>query len=91
MKAVIDISGRPFLHYGLSYQRPYIGALDSSLVREFFGGFVLHAKWTVHFDIVRGANDHHVCEAAFKAFARASKRAWTLSAFSDIPSTKGLL
>ena len=91
VKAVIDISGRPFLHYGLQYKRPFIGALDSSLLKEFFGGFVLHAKWTVHLDQIRGDNDHHVAEAAFKAFARAAKTAVALTGSDSIPSTKGVL
>jgi imidazoleglycerol-phosphate dehydratase len=91
VKAVIDISGRPYLHYGLKYQRPFIGALDSSLLKEFFGGFVLHAKWTLHLDLIRGDNDHHIAEAAFKAFARAAKKAVSLSGSPSIPSTKGVL
>lgn len=89
--ATVDISGRPFLHYQLAFTRPHIGALDSSLLREFFGGFVLHAKWTLHLEVLRGENDHHIAEAAFKSFARASRQAWGLSGFSDVPSTKGTL
>lgn len=91
VKAVVDISGRPFLHYGVSYRRPFIGALDSSLLKEFLGGFVLHAKWTLHVDALRGDNDHHVAEAMFKAFARAARQAVRASGLSGIPSTKGVL
>lgn len=90
-RATIDISGRPFLHFDVPFSRTHIGALDSSLLHEFFGGFVLHAKWTVHLDKLRGANDHHIAEAAFKAFARASRQAWRASGFADVPSTKGTL
>ena len=90
-KAVIDVSGRPFLHFGAQFRRPLIGQLDSSLLKEFFGGFVLHARWTVHIDVIRGENDHHVAEAVFKAFARAAKRAWQSTGTSEIPSTKGSL
>ena len=91
VKCVVDLSGRPYLHYGLKYQRPFIGALDSSLLREFFGGFVSHAKWTVHLDMVRGENDHHTAEAAFKAFARAVRSAVRQTGLQSIPSTKGVL
>ncbi len=91
VKAVVDISGRPFLHYGVTYRRPFIGTLDSSLLREFLGGFVLHAKWTVHVDALRGENDHHIAEALFKAFARAARQAVKASGLSGIPSTKGVL
>ncbi|NBO38178.1 imidazoleglycerol-phosphate dehydratase HisB [bacterium] len=90
-KVVIDISGRPFLHFGAQFRRPWIGQLDSSLLREFFSGFVLHARWTVHIDVLRGENDHHIAESIFKAFARAAKIAWKQTGDKDIPSTKGSL
>lgn len=90
-KVVVDVSGRPFLHFGAQFRRPFIGQLDSSLIKEFFGGFVLHARWTLHIDVLRGENDHHVAEAVFKAFARAARMAWKRSADSGIPSTKGVL
>ncbi|MEY3901286.1 MAG: hypothetical protein RL189_592 [Pseudomonadota bacterium] len=90
-KVVIDVSGRPFLYYGVQFRRPFIGQLDSSLIREFFSGFVLHARWTLHIDVLRGENDHHVAEAVFKAFARAARVAWKRSGDSGIPSTKGML
>lgn len=91
VKCIVDISGRPYLHYGLRFSRPFIGHMDSSLFREFFGGFVLHAGWTLHLDCLRGENDHHVAEAGFKSFARAARQAWALSGFGDVPSTKGSL
>lgn len=90
-KAVVDISGRPFLHYGATYKRSTIGTLDSSLIKEFFGGFVLHARWTLHLDVVRGDNDHHVAEAMFKAFARAARAALRKTGSTEVPSTKGML
>lgn len=90
-KVVIDVSGRPFLHFGAQFRRPFIGQLDSSLLKEFFGGFVLHARWTVHIDVLRGENDHHIAEAIFKAFARSARVAWKRTSDSGIPSTKGML
>lgn len=90
-KVVVDISGRPFVHFGVQFKRPFIGQLDSSLVREFFGGFALHSKWTLHIDSLRGENDHHIAESVFKAFARAARTAWARSGETSIPSTKGVL
>ncbi|NBW82917.1 imidazoleglycerol-phosphate dehydratase HisB [bacterium] len=90
-KVVVDISGRPFLHFGAQFRRPFIGQLDSSLLKEFFGGFVLHARWTLHIDVLRGENDHHVAEAIFKAFARSARTAWKAGSDIGIPSTKGML
>ncbi|MFZ9519275.1 MAG: imidazoleglycerol-phosphate dehydratase HisB [Silvanigrellaceae bacterium] len=90
-KVVVDISGRPYLHFGAQFRRPFIGQLDSSLLKEFFGGFVLHARWTLHIDVLRGENDHHVAEAVFKAFARSARLAWKAGSDVGIPSTKGML
>lgn len=90
-KVVIDVSGRPFLHFGAQFRRPFIGQLDSSLLKEFFGGFVLHARWTLHIDVLRGENDHHIAEAIFKAFARSARVAWRKTSEGGIPSTKGML
>lgn len=90
-KVVIDISGRPYLHFGVHFHRPFIGHLDSSLLREFFGGFVLHSKWTIHIDTLRGENDHHIAESVFKAFARAARAAWARSGEKTVPSTKGVI
>lgn len=90
-KVVVDISGRPYLYFGVKFQRHFIGQLDSSLLKEFFGGFVLHAKWTLHIDSIRGDNDHHVAESIFKAFARSARCAWRPSGEKSVPSTKGML
>lgn len=90
-KVVVDVSGRPYLHFGVKFQRPFIGQLDSSLLREFFGGFALHAKWTIHIDSIRGENEHHIAESVFKAFARSARAAWTPSGESTVLSTKGMI
>jgi imidazoleglycerol-phosphate dehydratase len=87
-KAVLDISGRSHLQYEIKFHRETIGTLDSSLVKEFFGGLVAHAKWTLHLDCIRGANDHHICEAMFKAVGRAIKQATCKTALQQVPSTK---
>ena len=87
-KAVLDISGRSSLHFGVKFYRETIGILDSSLIKEFFGGLVSHAKWTLHLDCIRGANDHHICEAMFKAFGRAVKQSVRRTQINQVPSTK---
>ena len=62
------------------------------LFREFFQGFVNHAKVTLHIDNVRGRNAHHIAETAFKAFGRALRMAVEPDArATGVPSTKGTL
>ncbi|NMM80117.1 imidazoleglycerol-phosphate dehydratase [Acidovorax sp. SRB_14] len=92
-RVVIDLSGRPGLVQNIAFTSGMIGAFDTQLTHEFFQGFANHAGATLHIDNLRGANAHHQCETAFKAFARALRFAVERDARSagTIPSTKGLL
>lgn len=92
-RAVVDLSGRPGLDFGVTFTRARVGDFDVDLVREFFQGFVNHAAATVHLDNLKGVNAHHQAESIFKAFARALRMAVEpdprLS--GAVPSTKGSL
>jgi len=91
-RAVLDFSGRPGLVYHVRFTRQSIGSFDAQLVREFFQGFVNHARATLHLDNLRGENAHHQCESLFKAFARALRMAVEPDARArGVPSTKGVL
>jgi len=92
-RVVVDFSGRPGLHYDVSYTRARIGDFDVDLIREFFQGLVNHALITLHIDNLRGSNAHHQCETVFKACGRALRMALELDPRSAgiMPSTKGVL
>lgn len=92
-RVVIDLSGRPGLEYFVEYPRARIGEFDVDLFREFFQGFVNHAKATVHIDNLRGRNAHHIAETIFKAFGRALRMSVTHDTRlgNVMPSTKGSL
>lgn len=92
-RVVLDCSGRPGLEWFVDFPRARIGDFDVDLFREFFQGFVNHAKVTLHVDSLRGRNAHHVAETIFKAFGRALRMASTLDARvgNEMPSTKGVL
>lgn len=92
-RVVVDFSGRPGLEYGVEFPRARIGEFDVDLFREFFQGFVNHAKITLHIDCLRGRNAHHIIETVFKAFGRALRMAATRDErLGDVmPSTKGTL
>ncbi len=89
-RVVVDLSGRPGLHWNVPFTRAMIGSFDVDLAREFFQGLVNHALITLHIDNLRGDNSHHQCETVFKAFARALRMAAEVDdrAGGKIPSTK---
>ena len=90
-RCVIDISGRPYLHYDVSLTQPDDGNnVNPYLFEEFFRGFVMNAKITMHIDLIHGKNSHHILESVFKSFAVAMREAIAVTG-SDIPSTKGVL
>ena len=92
-RVVVDLSGRPGLHFRGEFTRATIGTLETQLVYEFFQGFVNHAAVTLHVDMLHGVNAHHQCETVFKAFGRALRMAVEPDprAAGQLPSTKGSL
>ncbi|MDR0788079.1 MAG: imidazoleglycerol-phosphate dehydratase HisB [Gemmatimonadota bacterium] len=95
VRAVVDISGRPFLHYGVEVpaDQPRVGEFDAALSAEFWRAFATEARITLHLDGIRGVNAHHIIEATFKAAARALGAAARVdpARSSVVPSTKGVL
>src|SRR6185312_6833118 len=88
----IDVSGRPLLVFEAELPPGGTGGMDHELVDEFFRALASTAKLTLHIDVQRGANAHHMIEAAFKAFARALRQAIAIAPTeTGIPSTKGTL
>ncbi|MGN6585238.1 MAG: imidazoleglycerol-phosphate dehydratase HisB [Rhizobiaceae bacterium] len=92
-RAAVDVSGRPFLVWNVSFSAPKIGTFDTELVREFFHAFAQNAGITLHVMNHYGANNHHIAETCFKAVARALRTAIEPDPRQGdaIPSTKGTL
>ena len=88
---VVDLSGRPSPHVDLGLTRPKIGDVAAENLGHFFQSLAITARMALHVDVLKGANDHHRAEAAFKATALALRDAVALTTHGDIPSTKGLL
>lgn len=89
-RAVIDLSGRPFAAIDLGLKREKIGEISSENLTHFLQSLAMKARATVHVDVLRGDNDHHRSEAAFKALALALRHAVSLDG-TEMPSTKGVL
>ncbi|MDR1572186.1 MAG: imidazoleglycerol-phosphate dehydratase HisB [Clostridiales Family XIII bacterium] len=86
----IDICGRSCLVFNAGFARARLGRMDTQTVKEFFLAFASNAKVTLHINVLYGENDHHKCEAVFKAFAHAVKEATRLTG-GGLLSTKGVL
>jgi imidazoleglycerol-phosphate dehydratase len=93
VRAALDLSARPWLGWGVQMTAPRIGTFDTELVREFFQALSTHGGITLHVDLLRGVNSHHIAEAAFKAVARALRMAVEPDPRRQgaLPSTKGVL
>jgi len=90
-RAVIDISGRAFLSFNVEFIQTDDGNnVNPYLFEEFFRAFVNNAQITLHLDLIRGKNSHHIIESLFKAFSKAIKYAIKVES-NEIPSTKGVL
>lgn len=87
--AAVDVSGRGQLYYDVAFQREKLGGLSTECVREFFRALAAHSGITIHLRKVAGENDHHICEATFKAFGRALHEATRISERKGATSTKG--
>jgi imidazoleglycerol-phosphate dehydratase len=93
VRAVLDLSGRPYLVWNCDYPTQKIGRFATELLREFFQALSTHGGITLHIDRLHGINSHHIAEAAFKSVARALRQAVETDprAQGAVPSTKGTL
>ena len=86
----IDLSGRPYLSYDLKFTADRVGALDTELVKEFFYAISYSTGMNLHLRLLSGDNNHHIIEAAFKAFAKALDEAGSIDdRITGVLSTKG--
>jgi imidazoleglycerol-phosphate dehydratase len=88
----LDLSGRPYTVFQAEWHTPRIGGLGTDLIGHFFETVAVHARMNLHARVLYGRNDHHQCEALFKAFARALDAATQQDPRrAGVPSTKGTL
>ncbi len=88
----LDLCGRPYLVYDLTLDRERVGALETEMVQEFFYAVSYGAMMNLHIKQLSGRNNHHIIEAAFKAFAKALDEATRPEPrLTGVLSTKGSL
>ncbi len=90
-RAVVDISGRPHASIDLGLTRERLCELSCENIPHVLSSLATAAELTLHVDVLKGDNDHHRAEAAFKAVALALRAAVRPSGFGDVPSTKGTI
>ncbi|MEM1125317.1 MAG: imidazoleglycerol-phosphate dehydratase HisB [Bacteroidota bacterium] len=91
-RAVVDLSGRFYLHWEATFTRPTVGALSTEMIPHFWYAFAEHLACNLHLSVLYGTNTHHQIEALFKAAARALRHAVHRDATHPaLASTKGTL
>lgn len=90
-RVVVDFSGRPSAHVDLGFRRERLGDIATENLTHFFVSLAMTARMTLHVDLLKGENDHHRAEAAFKALALALRHAVATDGSAEVPSTKGVL
>jgi imidazoleglycerol-phosphate dehydratase len=89
-RVVVDLGKRPYLSYNVPL-RGRIGSLESEVLEEFWRALSIHLGATIHVDLIRGRNRHHIAEATFKALGLALREAMVTGGRTGLPSSKGLL
>lgn len=88
----IDLSGRPYFNYDVTFTAEKLGEMDTEMVREFFYAISYSAAMNLHIKLLDGFNNHHIAEAVFKAFGKALDMATMEEPrMKEVWSTKGSL
>lgn len=90
-RAAVDLSGRGVAVMRLNLTGQPLGNLRAENVPHVIHSLAASAKAAIHLDVLRGENDHHRAEAAFKALALALRQAVADDGSGQVPSTKGTL
>ncbi|MDH3359593.1 MAG: imidazoleglycerol-phosphate dehydratase HisB [Desulfobulbaceae bacterium] len=92
VRVSLDLSNRPYLHYGATIPDQKVGSFDTALAQEFLRAFSLHGGITLHVELAHGDNSHHILEAIFKGLAKALDQACTAEPrATGVLSSKGML
>ncbi len=92
-RVALDISGRPYFVWNAGFTQERLGEMDTELFEHWFASIAQTLGITLHIELLYGQNNHHICEAIYKGFARAMRQAVEIDPRKGgaIPSTKGQL
>lgn len=89
-RVVVDLGRRPYLSYNVAL-RGRVGEVESEVLEEFWRALSIHLGATMHVDLIRGRNRHHIAESTFKALGLALREAMAETGSTGAPSSKGIL
>ena len=92
-RVVIDLSGRPYLVWNVSFTQKRLGEMDTELFKEWFQAFAQAIGANIHVENLYGTNNHHIIESCYKGLARSLRDAVRIEPriIEQVPSTKGVL
>ena len=91
-RCVVDLSGRPYLHYAVEFKARQVGTMPTELFEDFFWALADHGRLNIHLEAIRGRNAHHIAETMYKASSRALSMAVARDPrVQGVLSTKGSL
>jgi imidazoleglycerol-phosphate dehydratase len=92
-RVVIDLSGRPYLIWKVSFTQKRLGEMDTELFKEWFQAFAQAIGANIHVENLYGTNNHHIIESCYKGLARSLRDAVRIEPriIEQVPSTKGVL
>jgi len=92
-RVVLELSGRPYAVLQTAWVSPDVGAIPTSLLEHFFESAAITGGANLHIAVLYGRDNHHMAEAAFKAFGRALDAATQIDPrrAGKVPSSKGVL
>jgi imidazoleglycerol-phosphate dehydratase len=91
VEVFLDIAGRNFVVHDVPVPAETINGFDTGLLEDFVRALAQAANLTIHVHLRYGRSPHHVCEAEFKAMAKALGDATSRTGVGGVPSTKGTL
>jgi imidazoleglycerol-phosphate dehydratase len=91
VEVALDLAGRTFVVYEVPVPYETINGFDTGLLEDFIRAFAQSAELTIHAHLRYGRSPHHICEATFKALAKALGDACAPTGRGGVPSTKGTL
>lgn len=89
VRVVLDLGGRPFLDFDYDFKSDVLGKYETQMTEEFLRAFAMQVLGTLHVDVLKGKNDHHITEAIFKGLGVVFREAMMNRNDGILYSTKG--
>lgn len=89
VRSVIDMGGRPFVDFNYEFKKEKLGEYDTEMTKEFLRAFAMNSLSTLHIDVIKGKNEHHITEAIYKSLGICIRDATEDLGSKEVFSLKG--